>query len=100
MNEEKDLRKIGGIMLFGKKATNLVDPRKRLVLHSAISCQISYDTVFIISTFLREDRSKVRISETLNLCQPTIVILIYDIHIILILLKTNKFEYFYIFIHY
>lgn len=94
MNEEKDLRKIGGIMLLGKKATNLVDLRERLVLHSAISCQISYDTVFIISTFLREDGSKVRISETLNFCQPlTVVILAYDIHTILILLKINKFRY-------
>lgn len=86
--------KFGGIMLLGKKATNLVDLRERLVLHSAISCQISYDTVFIISTFLREDGSKVRISETLNFCQPlTVVILAYDIHTILILLKTNKFRY-------
>lgn len=88
------MRKIGGIMLLGKKATNLVDLRERLVLHSAISCQISYDTVFIISTFLREDGSKVRISETLNFCQPlTVVILAYDIHTILILLKINKFRY-------
>lgn len=86
--------KFGGIMLLGKKATNLVDLRERLVLHSAISCQISYDTVFIISTFLREDGSKVRISETLNFCQPlTVVILAYDIHTILILLKINKFRY-------
>lgn len=86
--------KFGGIMLLGKKATNLVDLRERLVLHSAISCQISYDTVFIISTFLREDGSKIRISETLNFCQPlTVVILAYDIHIILILLKINKFRY-------
>lgn len=81
-------------MLLGKKATNLVDLRERLVLHSAISCQISYDTVFIISTFLREDGSKIRISETLNFCQPlTVVILAYDIYIILILLKINKFRY-------
>lgn len=86
--------KFGGIMLLGKKATNLVDLRERLVLHSAISCQISYDTVFIISTFLREDGSKIRISETLNFCQPlTVVILAYDIHTILILLKINKFRY-------
>lgn len=86
--------KFGGIMLLGKKATNLVDLRERLVLHSAISCQISYDTVFIISTFLREDGSKIRISETLNFCQPlTVVILAYDIYIILILLKINKFRY-------
>lgn len=86
--------KFGGIMLLGKKATNLVDLRERLVLHSAISCQISYDTVFIISTFLRKDGSKVRISETLNFCQPlTVVILAYDIHTILILLKINKFRY-------
>lgn len=93
------MRKIGGIMLLGKKATNLVDLRERLVLHSAISCQISYDTVFIISTFLREDASKVRISETLNFCQPlTVVILAYDIHTILILLKINKFRYIFIYL--
>lgn len=85
-------------MLLGKKATNLVDLRERLVLYSAISCQISYDTVFIISTFLREDGSKIRISETLNFCQPlTVVILAYDIHTILILLKINSDIYLYIY---
>lgn len=80
---------------YGKKGNELSWPKERLVLRSAISVP-NFFTIFIISTFLKMDQKLD--SNQWNIESLTVVILVYDI--ILIWLKTNKFEYIYIFIRY
>lgn len=80
---------------YGKKGNELSWPKERLVLRSAISMP-NFFTIFIISTFLKMDQKLD--SNQWNIESLTVVILVYDI--ILIWLKTNKFEYIYIFIRY
>lgn len=97
MKQNSIILRRGEIGIMEKKATNLADLRKDWCYVVPFQCQISsrYSSFPHSSRWIK---NSIRISETSNLCQLTVVILVYDI--ILILLKTNKFEYIYIFIRY